>query len=477
MSSRKLYTNLRNSLKDLESRNLTARTMDSVPIRPQSIEQKPVSRKRRPSANSQSIRASYDMAYKGKSRKPILRGREEKPSTCSEQILSNVLAKLNSQHRRNLTASNYSLGEKKHPTPDTSITSGVNKNREKGGFEETKYLKAQGSINSSLGTYAPYPNKNKLMQPARTASFALADRMVSYAVNTTNGLVRGYNEDRVSVVVNIRRKPGWTRWPNCSYFAIFDGHGGSMCADFLKDRLHSFILESSKFPLDPVEALKEGCERAEAEFCAMALGQTEIDRSGSCALILLFVDETLYVANIGDSRAIISDQRGKRICALTRDHKPEDPEERARIKKNGGSVSKGNILQHYKMSEHFKARLPELPDRVYPGGLSLSRSFGDITAKYTELGGKTGVLISTPEIKAYKLDMDKADFIVMGCDGIYDKCSNEEIVKLVWRLKKNEGRGETLEGLVDGILEESMRKLSYDNLTAILIDLKSSLYN
>jgi len=27
-------------------------------------------------------------------------------------------------------------------------------------------------------------------------------------------------------------------WPKCSYFAIYDGHGGSNCADFLKDNLH-----------------------------------------------------------------------------------------------------------------------------------------------------------------------------------------------------------------------------------------------
>jgi protein phosphatase PTC2/3 len=27
-------------------------------------------------------------------------------------------------------------------------------------------------------------------------------------------------------------------WPKCSFFAIYDGHGGSACADFLKDSLH-----------------------------------------------------------------------------------------------------------------------------------------------------------------------------------------------------------------------------------------------
>jgi len=27
-------------------------------------------------------------------------------------------------------------------------------------------------------------------------------------------------------------------WPKCSFFAVYDGHGGSTCADFLRDNLH-----------------------------------------------------------------------------------------------------------------------------------------------------------------------------------------------------------------------------------------------
>ena len=30
-------------------------------------------------------------------------------------------------------------------------------------------------------------------------------------------------------------------WPNCSFFAIYDGHGGSNCAEFLRDNLHYFV--------------------------------------------------------------------------------------------------------------------------------------------------------------------------------------------------------------------------------------------
>lgn len=48
-------------------------------------------------------------------------------------------------------------------------------------------------------------------------------------------------------------------WPKCSFFAIYDGHGGSLCADFLKDNLHQIILQQDSFPTDPAQALTTGC--------------------------------------------------------------------------------------------------------------------------------------------------------------------------------------------------------------------------
>jgi len=45
-----------------------------------------------------------------------------------------------------------------------------------------------------------------------------------------------------------------------------------------------------------------------------------------------------YTANVGDSRAVMSLERGKNILNLSRDHKPNDEEERSRILKNGGKV-------------------------------------------------------------------------------------------------------------------------------------------
>ena len=43
---------------------------------------------------------------------------------------------------------------------------------------------------------------------------------------------------------------------------------------------------------------------------------------------------------------------------------------------------------------------------------------------------------------------------------------------MVWDAREKEYKGKAAEKVVDTILTESMRKMSYDNLTAIFIDVK-----
>jgi len=47
-----------------------------------------------------------------------------------------------------------------------------------------------------------------------------------------------------------------------------------------------------------------------------------LDRSGSCAIVLLIVDDVCYCVNVGDSRAIMSAAGGKYLVSLSLDHKP-----------------------------------------------------------------------------------------------------------------------------------------------------------
>lgn len=84
------------------------------------------------------------------------------------------------------------------------------------------------------------PNFDKARHSQKTNGVIQA-----YAANTNQGVFRGYNEDRVSIILNIT-KPQFKNiddWPTCSFFAVYDGHGGASCADFLRDNLHQFIVK------------------------------------------------------------------------------------------------------------------------------------------------------------------------------------------------------------------------------------------
>lgn len=53
----------------------------------------------------------------------------------------------------------------------------------------------------------------------------------------------------------------------------------------------------------------------------------QLDRSGSCAIVLLVVDDVCFIVNVGDSRAMMSATGGKYVVELSTDHKPGHPAE------------------------------------------------------------------------------------------------------------------------------------------------------
>ncbi len=87
----------------------------------------------------------------------------------------------------------------------------------------------------------------------------------------------------MSIILNILKPPSRSNenWPKCSFFGVYDGHGGSACADFLRDNLHQFVIKEAAFPWNPKEALRNGFTNAEKTFISKAQGPT-----GRLALIV-----------------------------------------------------------------------------------------------------------------------------------------------------------------------------------------------
>ena len=316
----------------------------------------------------------------------------------------------------------------------------------------------------------------------------------SYAFNSYKGLIKNDNEDKISICVNIK-KPNNSKirnWPKMSYFAIFDGHGGDKCAIFLKENYLKYLIEDINFPIDIKKSFISSIEKIENDFNKQFLNinkdnlnnyNDKTDFSGSCALICLIIENNMYICNIGDSRALMSIENGNKFRPLTIDHKPNNPKEYERIIKSGCKVyidnEDRNNFKFINNEKEFDKYIHEedIIYRISPCDLSVSRTIGDPKAKLKNLGGINNQIICTPEIFNFEIN-NTCDFIILGCDGIFDNLKNNEIIDSAWfvihnhcKNKKNDIHLITLD-ICNMIIKNAMDKLSGDNLSVIVIGLE-----
>ena len=293
------------------------------------------------------------------------------------------------------------------------------------------------------------------------------DIIKGYAYNSSNGNVRDYNEDAITatkVIINNDENDYFY------FFGVYDGHGGKGCSFYLKDNLHKNVQEFSEF------GIKLGIEKTEENF-KKEEGLNEKgeikDGSGSCGIIAMIKNRKCIIANVGDSRLVI--YKNGKVSFTTEDHKPGLESEKKRIEAAGGTIYQTPSL--FPLYQNGKE--VEIPWRVLPGRLSVSRTFGDIEAKEEKFGGKKGVVIALPDITEIELN-DEYNFIIIGCDGIFDVLSNEELLEcihIVLKEKKmteyiNEADIHELCGdFADMIIKSALAKDSFDNVSCIVIAL------
>ena len=158
---------------------------------------------------------------------------------------------------------------------------------------------------------------------------------------------------------------------------------------------------------------------------------------------------TIIAANIGDSRAVLC--RNNTAWELTRDHKPNDPTEQARIESLGGKVIWCGDVD--------KKGEPILERGIYRvnGNLALSRAIGDRSERPH--------VTAEPEVIAIPLEKED-EFIILATDGLWDVFESNEAVDLVQRLIQ---QGLPRDQVATWIVEESIRRGSYDNVTVVIV--------
>ncbi|XP_014259564.1 probable protein phosphatase 2C T23F11.1 isoform X2 [Cimex lectularius] len=194
--------------------------------------------------------------------------------------------------------------------------------------------------------------------------------------------------------------------PSASFYAIFDGHGGSKISEYASRHLYKWIFNQKAYQEgDIVQAIENGYLELDAFMRENKVLRDDL--AGSTAVVVLIKGNTLYCGNAGDSRAIAV--VNGTVRPLSHDHKPTEPAEYARIKEAGGWVEYNRVN----------------------GNLALSRALGDYMFKTnSKKSPKEQVVTAFPEVIVEEID-ESWEFIVLACDGIWDVMSNEEVAGFI----------------------------------------------
>ncbi|XP_051224554.1 probable protein phosphatase 2C 2 [Lolium perenne] len=239
--------------------------------------------------------------------------------------------------------------------------------------------------------------------------------------------------------------------PN-AFYGVFDGHGGSDAAAYMKRHAMRLFFEDSEFPnaIEEDDFFSESVENAIRKgFLSADLALADdsvISRSsGTTALTALIFGRQLLVANAGDCRAVLC-RKGVAV-EMSCDHRPTHDAELQRVTDCGGYIEDGYLN----------------------GVLSVTRALGDWDMKMPQ--GSQSPLIAEPEFRQTILSEDD-EFLIIGCDGIWDVMTSQHAVTLV---RKGLRRHDDPDRCARELAMEAKRLQTFDNLTVIVICFASEL--
>jgi serine/threonine protein phosphatase PrpC len=213
---------------------------------------------------------------------------------------------------------------------------------------------------------------------------------------------------------------------NYSIYGVFDGHGqkGHDVSNFVKDSLPKLIVQDPRFSGDDEEQKKgmliDSFKKTQSLISTLERQKRlSASMSGTTATVVIhdLRQNKLLLSHVADSTCVL----GKKVKdsdklvgeALTRDHKPNNKDEKARIERAGGRVVFDGYANHRIYAKNAR----------YPG-LNMSRCLGDL------LGHADCGIIAEPEVSVRSVHED--DRVLLLCsDGVWEFISPTEAVNIV----------------------------------------------
>lgn len=250
---------------------------------------------------------------------------------------------------------------------------------------------------------------------------------------------RPHMEDRFNIVNDLEHTKS-------SLYGIFDGHGGDFAADYVEKtlikRMMIRLLKSSLNERKENVSQMITQEMLDVDSQLLQVTRSNMDISGTTAILALVQDGVITVANVGDSRGVLCDHSGKAI-PVSFDHKPHLVQERKRIREAGGFVSFNGVWR-------------------VAGILATSRAFGDYPLKDKNL------VIANPDILTFNIDDLKPEFMILASDGLWDVFSNQEAVDYIRdRLHEPHFGAKSL-------VLQAYYKGSLDNISVLVVSFKEN---
>ncbi|KAE8793322.1 putative protein phosphatase 2C 78 [Hordeum vulgare] len=249
--------------------------------------------------------------------------------------------------------------------------------------------------------------------------------------------------------------------PASTFVGVYDGHGGPEASRFLSSRLfpnlHKFATEQGGVSTD---AIKKAFHATEEEFLHLVKGtwlkRPKIASVGSCCLVGAIANNKLYVANLGDSRAVLGHRgaNGRGVVAerLSNDHNVSDEAVRKEVSQQHPDDS--HIVVYSRGVWRIK------------GIIQVSRSFGDVYLKKPEFARdpifqqyvcpvplKRAVITAEPSIKVRQIGQQDL-FVIFASDGLWEQLTDKAAVEIVFR----NPRAGIARRLVRAAISEAARK-------------------
>lgn len=242
-------------------------------------------------------------------------------------------------------------------------------------------------------------------------------------------------------------------------FGVFDGHGGDQVSKFVEKKFVEVFTKLPEYKEKNYQAALTKCFIQLDEMMTSDKSQDPITAysmsTGCTSCVSLITKDTIYCANSGDSRCVLS--RGGKAVELSEDHKPDNEGEKKRIEAAGGFVEDGRVR----------------------GTLSLSRALGDMEYKLNKkMPVEKQMITCVPEMMSEKIHPDD-DFLIIACDGIWDCKTSQGCVDTFRKSIKDRKTGEKRQIVIENLFDEILCKdvndpnsdgSGTDNMTCIVVE-------